>query len=265
MYLIPYWIILTEKGSLFEYNDDVYTSMFEMSTKILLEKKIRNPGDAYLYNVGFKKGYQITKTYVKTCECLTSFLNPNIKSTSCDIKHRNPQRNLYRCKKEFFRSFDAALDYALHIIAILNLIHLIVDHLFHQEISGFAHTKNHYLKELNQYRQILGKPPLTMNAKLNVMAKTCAEKLAYRNKLIAGMKGDYDEVIAFAKHGYGFYLIRILFDDYFFTKHNFKSKSIKYKTSFKRLLSCKQRIVGFGLSRNGYGTFICIKFTSDFW
>uniref|UniRef100_A0A0N5BVF3 SCP domain-containing protein n=1 Tax=Strongyloides papillosus TaxID=174720 RepID=A0A0N5BVF3_STREA len=86
-----------------------------------------------------------------------------------------------------------------------------------------------------------------MSPKLNVVAKTCAETLAYRNKLISQKMGDYDEVIAFAREGYGL------------------RGSVKHGTDFSRLLYRKQRIVGFGFSRNGYGTFICIKYTSEPW
>uniref|UniRef100_A0A0N5CBX6 SCP domain-containing protein n=1 Tax=Strongyloides papillosus TaxID=174720 RepID=A0A0N5CBX6_STREA len=301
LYLIPYWIVLYEGNSLFEYNDRQYKTMSDMISVILLDRKIKKPEDAYLYNVGFKKGTIVTKTDVKTCECITSFLYPGIKSATCDVRHRNPSRNIYKCNKQSFNNFDDALEQSLrhncHIkfypphckpsippknICITTLfgVKCLMRNPATQSIwkrvwstcngncffnSGFAHTRNHYLKELNQYRGLVGSPPLTMNPKLNVMAKSCAEKLAYRNKLISEKKGDYDEFIAFAKEGYGLYLIRILFDDYYFSKSNFGPGSIKYKNDFTRLLRQKQRIVGFGMSRNGYGTYICIRSTSDYW
>uniref|UniRef100_A0A0N5BS77 SCP domain-containing protein n=1 Tax=Strongyloides papillosus TaxID=174720 RepID=A0A0N5BS77_STREA len=272
--------------------------MPDMISTILLDKKIKKPEDAYLYNVGFKKGYKVTKTYAKTCECLASFLDPKFKSTTCDVKHSNSRRNVYICNRQLFNSFDVAIEYALRYkcrikfdpphckpsvppknICIITLfgVRCLMKNPATQSIwnrvwstchgncffhSNFAFTINHYLKELNQYRQLIGSPPLALNKKLNYIAKYCAEKLVKENTLISERSSRYNEFIAFAKEGYGLYLMRILFDDVYFSNSGFKRRSTKDRNDFVRLLDRKLRIVGIGLSRYDYGTYVCIKYIS---
>uniref|UniRef100_A0A0N5B1P7 SCP domain-containing protein n=1 Tax=Strongyloides papillosus TaxID=174720 RepID=A0A0N5B1P7_STREA len=272
-----------------------------MIDRILFDNPRKNPPEMCVYNVGFIRGHTLKKTYSKSCDSILSILNSNTRPISYTVKSYNPKHIItYTCKRRHFTNFDKALEYALmmqlyikfipssfkpvppqkqfcietkyrKICYMRNPITLALWKSIWQNCNGgcyyksnFRNARKHYYDEINLYRSFVGCSPVRLYEKLNVMAQTRAEVMAKKNNIMADSNKDYDEVVAFAKFGYGIYLIKMIFDNVFFEKPDFHRLSPS-QTDFQRLFSCKQRLIGFGLVKNGFGAYISIKFTDDYW
>uniref|UniRef100_A0A0N5C062 SCP domain-containing protein n=1 Tax=Strongyloides papillosus TaxID=174720 RepID=A0A0N5C062_STREA len=268
-----------------------------MVKTILKEKYTDKIEDVCIYNSGHRKRNMIVKVIVPKCESILPYVYQHYSSTKIDVINPSTYgEDVYSCNNRIFYDFESALDYALKTRSYITFnprggspIPPLRDFCILTRYGRICQMKNsplpnhwkkiwsncnsdcyfyknfiiakkNYLEEINFNRKIYKDLPLTLNAKLSELAQRCANLMAKLKRLRSEQTKNINEIVAYAPNANGMYLMKLLFEDSYVNRNT--NKILPKNSKIGQLLSPKQKFIGIGMTKEGSGVFICLKYTS---
>uniref|UniRef100_A0A0N5BHC7 SCP domain-containing protein n=1 Tax=Strongyloides papillosus TaxID=174720 RepID=A0A0N5BHC7_STREA len=271
--IVPYTIKTDGRKSLFKYNGKYYESMKQMSQVIIKHREIKNIGEVYVCNLGFKRNGEFIKTEVKIAENVLPFLDSKYQSSSFDLsKYESKSDSMYRCGTTINKKLEVVIKFAkvskCHIKINAPNVAPVQKPCKVKPMVPLKHFC--YLTEMNRYRRFCGKSNLIIHPILSDIAQRRADSVANYQRLRTDLSrissnnpyNQYNELIASTSRGSSMLLMYILFHDAWTHNSNFDRPSER-KWEMAKLMSSQTRYVGIGISSSQNTVYVCVKFTSD--